>query len=372
MRLLAHDGPFRPGTGAPPPYLAGRDQEQSFLRSLLRGLEDGAPPPREVVLYGPRGNGKTVLLAWLEREAANHIGVEVARHTPSELRSPQQLAEALLPDTWWERCTPSEVAAFGMTWRPGRERPPSAVEVLDMRAGRAPLVLLLDEAHTLDPDTGRALLNASQRVGRTLPFLLVLAGTPNVRSHLNRMGVSFWNRAELVRVGRLSHEAAADALRHPFEDAGISVAPDALEAMVSESQCYPFFVQLLGSAVWRQTGDRHRVTLDVLDRARRDFEEKKGEYYLHRFDELDRLDLLGVGRAVADTFRTRGVIGDPLLRQAIRAGLAEGASGKAVGQAAEVLSDLGFIWRARARPEWEPGIPSLMDYVRKFAPAASP
>ena len=118
-----------------------------------------------------------------------------------------------------------------------------------MRAGRAPLVLLLDEAHTLDPDTGRALLNASQRVGRTLPFLLVLAGTPNVRSHLNRMGVSFWNRAELVRVGRLSREAAADALRHPFEDAEISVAPDALEAMVSESQCSPFFVQLLGSAV---------------------------------------------------------------------------------------------------------------------------
>ena len=145
------------------------------------------------------------------------------------------------------------------------------------------------------------------------------------------------------------------------------VAPDALEAMVSESQCYPFFVQLLGSAVWRRTGARRRVTLDVLDRARRDFEEKTGEYYLHRFDELDRL---GVGRAVADTFRTRGVIGDPLLKQAIRAGLPEGASRKAVGQAAEVLSDPGFIWRARARPEWEPGIPNLMDYVRKFAPAA--
>ena len=112
------------------------------------------------------------------------------------------------------------------------------------------------------------------------------------------------------------------------------------------------------------------MTPDVLDRARRDFEEKTGEYYLHGFDELDRLDLLGVGRAVADTFRTRGVIGDPLLKQAIRAGLPEGASRNAVGQAAEVLSDLGFIWRARARPEWEPGIPNLMDYVRKFAPAA--
>ncbi len=66
------------------------------------------------------------------------------------------------------------------------------------------------------------------------------------------------------------------------------------------------------------------------------------------------------------------VIGDPVLKQAIRAGLVEGASRDAVRQAAEVLSDLGFVWRARARPEWEPGIPSLVDYVREFAPAASP
>lgn len=56
---------------------------------------------------------------------------------------------------------------------------------------------------------------------------------------------------------------------------------------------------------------------------------------------------------------TAMVIGHPLLKQAIRAGLAESASRKAVGQAPELLSDLGFIWRANARLELEPGIPSL-------------
>ena len=75
--------------------------------------------------------------------------------------------------------------------------------------GKAPLVLLLDEAHMLDPEVGRELLNASQEVGRDLPFLLVLAGTPNLQSHLGQMGASFWNRAEQVRVGRLSGRAAA-------------------------------------------------------------------------------------------------------------------------------------------------------------------
>ena len=42
-------------------------------------------------------------------------------------------------------------------------------------------MLLLDEAHTVGEEIGSALLNASQQVGRELPFLLVLAGTPELR-----------------------------------------------------------------------------------------------------------------------------------------------------------------------------------------------
>lgn len=353
-----------------PPYLAGREHQQRRFRRILGQLADGVPPGSEIVLYGPRGNGKTVLLAWLEQEVAHHSGVEVLRRTPSELMSPRQLAEEILPHAWWQRCTPSEVTALGRTWRPGRDEPRTARAVLEARTRRAPLVLLLDEAHTLDPETGRALLNASQQVGRELPFLLVLAGTPNLRSHLNRMGVSFWNRAELVRVGRLGDEAAADALRVPFQRAGIPVEPNALRAMAEASQGYPFFVQLLGAGVWRHAGSARRVTRAALEHARVGFEERKGEYYLHRYDELDRLDLLPVGLAVSRAFRARQVLGDRALKQAIRSGLAERASRTAVARAAETLSDLGFIWRTRARPEWEPGIPSLMDYIREFAPAA--
>ena len=50
-------GPFRPGAGAMPPYLAGRGAEQRLLGALLRDLEAGTPPAGDVILYGPRGNG---------------------------------------------------------------------------------------------------------------------------------------------------------------------------------------------------------------------------------------------------------------------------------------------------------------------------
>ena len=376
MGVLGHDGPFRPGTGAPPPYLAGRGREQGLFRGLIEDLLAGVPPPSEVILYGPRGNGKTVLLRWLELEARRFSGLETLWKTPSAISDRARLAEALLPETWWRRYGPDEVEVGDTTWRPGKGPPPSPEVVLETRARKAAFVLLLDEAHTLDPEVGRELLNASQEVGRELPFLLVLAGTPNLRSRLNRMGASFWNRAQLVRVGRLSEAAAAAALERPFAEHGVAMDEDALEAMVSASQCYPFFVQVLGRAVWRQVEGRglggRRVTGPTLDRARPGFEEVKGEYYLHRFEELENRGLLPVGRAVAEAFRDSARVGGPELRSAIEAGLGDGATPEAVNAATGTLSDLGFIWRVRARPEWEPGIPSLMDYIREFAPPPSP
>lgn len=49
----------------------------------------------------------------------------------------------------------------------------------------------------------------------------------------------------------------------------------------------------------------------------------------------------------------------------------EPADGPALNPAAaaEVLEHLGFVWRTKRLPRWEPGIPSLMDYLREHAPA---
>ena len=365
-------GPFRPGSGGMPPHLAGRESEQSFFRDLLTDLSNGVSPPSEVILYGPRGNGKTVLLRWLEQEAESRPGIEAVRLTPSEISSRTRLAEELLPELWWSRYAPSEVALAGIVWRPGKDRPPSPRTVLAARAGKAPLVLLLDEAHMLDPEVGRELLNASQEVGRDLPFLLVLAGTPNLQSHLGQMGASFWNRAEQVRVGRLSGRAAAEALRLPFEQEGIAFGRDALAAMVAESQHYPYFVQLLGRAVWGRVAELpaapREVTPDALASARPEFERRREAYYRHRHEELGRRRLLGVGRAVAAAFLDRPVLSEPELERAIRHGLREAADPERTDRAREALCDLGYIWGRETRPEWEPGIPSLMDYIREHAP----
>ncbi len=363
-------GPFRPGTGATPPYLAGREDQQTVFRDLLTELAQGIPPGTQVVLYGPRGNGKTVLLDWLEREAAATPGVQTASLRPADISDETRLRELLTPKSWWDRLLAGEVSVAGLQWKPGTTPPPTAGEILAARAEVQPLVLLVDEAHTLQPDTGRALLSAAQDVGRKLPFLLVFAGTPNLEGRLNAMGVSFWNRAHQLRVSRLNEEATAEAFRRPLATEGYGTSSEVLAAMVRASQGYPYFVQLLGRAVWRQavlSPESRNVTLSVLAAARSEFERTRDEYYAQRFEELAASGLLPVGRALAEAFSGNAALSRTELEGVIGAGLGPAAGLDEAVAALATMRDLGYIWRVEGRPDWEPGIPSLMDYMREHA-----
>ena len=94
---------FAPGTGAFAPVLAGRDREQRVLSLCLSDLRSGGSPPHDVVLIGPRGNGKTVLLRWFEN-ACREASVNVVRVVPSRVGDHQALVEALLPAGRPEGC----------------------------------------------------------------------------------------------------------------------------------------------------------------------------------------------------------------------------------------------------------------------------
>ena len=220
-------GPFAPGFGRLPPHLAGREREQALLRGFLRRLQSGRPGPGDVVLYGPRGNGKTVLMAWLEQEAAGmnaereegSLEIRTLWVTPSEAPAVEDLVNEFAPSSWLDRFRVSlagvpgvvEVSLGSPNASPGR----LLRGALEARMQEGPLVLLLDEAHTLKPTVGRALLNASQQVGRKSPFLMVLAGTPDLPPHLARINATFVSRAEHLRLDRLPKEAAIEAIRNP-------------------------------------------------------------------------------------------------------------------------------------------------------------
>ena len=226
----------------------------------------------------------------------------------------------------------------------------------------------MDEAHTLDVAVGRALLNAGQAAAAAAPFLLVLAGTPGLPLHLDRMSATFWNRARQIGVDLLDEAAAAAALVRPFaeQEPAVTFADGVLRRVLRESQCYPYFVQLWGAALWEAAAERGATVLDeaLVARAGRVFDVERRTYYEHRRDELERRDLLPVADAVADAFAARATLAQDELNAVIAAALAIDVVPEIVG-CRNRLAAVGYVWKPPGSGDrWQPGIPSLMRYLR--------
>ena len=367
---------FQPGAGMPPPHLAGRESEQDYFTALLQQLRTGSGAPADVILTGPRGNGKTVLLRWLAQEATKATvpggaapETDVIWLTPTETRTEADLRERLLPPTLLQQLGERlrAVGVLGVKAELGEvaDRAHYLGEALIARCRRKPLVVLLDEAHTLDIDVGRTLLNISQVVRPDAPFLLALAGTPDLPMRLNAMDVSFWTRARQMGVGRISPAAAADALAVPLNGAGVDIDPSALAAAVADSQCYPYFIQLWGEALWRQVRNTETATLEQrhVDNARPELSAQLTAFYELRWEELQTQRLLPVAERLAAELPQRSPVTESGLNDIIASALPD-PDPAGIDAVRTALLHLGYVWRSPASRHWEPGIPSLMSYVQ--------
>ena len=243
------------------------------------------------------------------------------------------------------------------------------------RCRRRPLAVLLDEAHTLDLDVGSALLNGSQEVrGARAPFLLVLAGTPGLPTHLDAMNASFWSRlgeGELG-IGRLSEKAAKQALADPLEAHGVDIDADTLAHVVAQSQCYPYFIQLWGDALWQRhlASGAPAIVREDADAVQPTVAARVANYHQRRFAELESEGLVPVAAAVARLFVESDAVSAS--NQDVDAALAASGIDDAGERYAkrEALNRLGYIWRPpyqQAPFRWHAGIPSLMTHVLKEA-----
>lgn len=347
-----------------------------MLRQLLLELSRHKAPPHNVALTGPRGNGKTVLLRWFERACRNAGDVDVTWISPSQVQTGQALADLLLPLTGIRRILPPRfgVGTTGVAraeWSLPAPSQGNLTERLIRRCRKKPLVVLLDEAHTLDLDVGRLLLNVSQDVRARAPFLLILAGTPGLAAHLSTMNASFWNRLDNGRlgIGLLNDRATRDALVRPLENHGVTIDTDALDAVVKHSQHYPYFIQIWGRALWQQriaTGATHLTSVHTTA-AGLDVASRVTDYYEDRYLELDQSGHLAVATHVAAKCRPMLSLTYEDLKAAVAEGLAPPQpSSQAVQAALADLQRLDFVWRPPGQlppARYQPGIPSLMDHV---------
>lgn len=320
--MNAADDPFAPGAGSPPPQLAGRDD---VLRdagvSLVRIIR--GTPDRGHMLLGLRGVGKTVLLSRIEVLAADAgyhtIMFEASEHSKlADVLAPY-LRSALIRLSRSERA--KDVAkrglqrlrgfasAFKITLgdvevgiEPAGDEMASGDLEIDLpelllavgtaaRAAESGVALLIDEVQYLTSPELSALLRAVHRVAqRNLPVVLFGAGLPQLAA-LAGEAKSYAERLfRYPKIGRLTEEAATEAVVEPLHRRGVEIAPGAMAEILSATGRYPYFLQEWGSFTWR-TADASPISLADVERASADaLLQLDNDFFRVRFDRLTTME----------------------------------------------------------------------------------
>ena len=380
MERFAGRCPFAPGPGTIPERIVGREDEWHDIAGALddivgprvaKGKELVERPTPPIKISGPRGVGKTLLLGLAGQEAAKR-GVDVVRAAHMEDVGDYSAMTALLRDVFEGQCFWERWARAGAGYGSGGGGRESMAllcrEALAAKIRKTPTVLLLDEVQNYDGRHLYAIIRAVQcLIEERQPLAMILAGTPDLDSHLKKHGLEHELRCLECTINELEHEEVVDALRTPFARRGVAVKEDALELMASEAEGYPYFVQLIGEAAWELAKEGRRREIDrwLAEEAVRFFRESRTGFYLKLYDELEGEDLLPYANQAIR------IISSQKQGRVAREVMSEGIAARNQGMATQVargivdrMRELGVIWQGECgRLRFNQ--PSFADFIKR-------
>ncbi len=283
MSAVSGKNPFRPGVGIKPRFLAGREGPMRRFSAMLRAAPE---QPANMRLTGLRGVGKTVLLGEFERLAReagwavgsaelspSHnreqrvldelrgIGQKVVAEVSKVERIKQAVGKAAQAVGTLDVTYGELKVSFDPTGLPGTT---DLIKILFdavstvVEKGRRGLVLLFDEAQVIrderDPKGDHPLsllisaLVALQR--KEIPLGLAMCGLPTLTGNLLRARSYTERMFRGEDIGRLETSEAAKAFTEPLKDTPMRADERLVDAVVTEVEGYPYFIQLWGAELW--------------------------------------------------------------------------------------------------------------------------
>ena len=276
--------PYAPGAGTPPPELAGRDVIRENARIAIARIILGRPS-KSILMVGLRGVGKTVLLNRIRQEAEARGVVALRIEAPENRSLPAtlapQLRTALLKLSNREaakqlanralRGLAGFVRALKVKYQdievgPDFDAEPGLADNGDLESdlqelfqavgaaakeAKTCVALFVDELQYVKEDELAALITALHRTSQQqLPVVMLGAGLPQVRGRMGKAKSYAQRLFEFPEIGPLTPEDARLAIAKPANDQGVEIEADALDAIISQTQCYPYFLQEWGKHVW--------------------------------------------------------------------------------------------------------------------------
>jgi hypothetical protein len=125
--------------------------------------------------------------------------------------------------------------------------------------GDGGMLVLVDEAQER-PATAAAVVRAAHRASQDgIAFGAVLAGLPRVVKDVVAE-VSYAERIPETTLGALDRDDAFDAIARPLADAGVELPDERRPHVLTVTGGYPYFVQILGRALWEAADDPERIS----------------------------------------------------------------------------------------------------------------
>lgn len=278
--MKAVDNPYNPGSGKPPPELAGRAKIIEAVKASMERAKAGKGS-RDVILLGLRGVGKTVLLVEFEKlaetlgcYATSVIEADFNRPLPQLLvpqlfrlllkldrvkNAKQHAANALKSLRSFAAAFKIKVGEVEVGVEEAKATGDLALDLTDLfleigkaaQAAKTAVVVLLDEVQSLSSKDFGALITALHKVAqRQLPVMFVGAGLPQLpklageaKSYAERM-------FDFQTIDRLDEKSATEAVVEPARAASVTFTKDALAAILKETKGYPYYLQEWGKHSW--------------------------------------------------------------------------------------------------------------------------
>ncbi|MDA7940831.1 MAG: ATP-binding protein [Nitrosopumilus sp.] len=312
--------PFTPGAGRNPPYLAGRGSEQSAMGALLSDLDNGLAG--NILIYGLRGVGKTVLLNEFATMCEADGFLPVVQYQYSEEHNDpekffeffkQSLDDAIRKYSKKEQILakahavaaqmkPKKVGAYGMEYEPSYDADTNPILMNRIMAyiskkwgsitsDHSGVIFLFDEFHTMGKNGDNATLanfigamNELQRTGQRCS--VILSGLPTLPINVKKARSYSERMFRAMEISNIRPGKAAEAITIPLKNTKWDFAPDLVDAVIKDTERYPYFIQYFSKQVIDLT-DKNHITLADYAKIRSSIIEGLGEtFFVQRIAPL--------------------------------------------------------------------------------------
>jgi hypothetical protein len=292
--------PYSPGAGTRPPELTGRDEIIEKVNIQLDRCRNGLSY-RSVLMVGLRGVGKTVLLNTLASNAEANGFVAISIEVPEKRSLPALLAPALRSALLKLdranvagdlakralRVLGGFVGAMKMKYQDvefglnlGSELGVADSGDLEndltdlfielggaAKEKKTAIVIFIDEIQYIEESQFAALIMAVHKcTQKQLPLIVAGAGLPQLIAQAGRAKSYAERLFEYPEIGALAPSAAKDAILKPALKLGVKYEDEALEEILNQTKCYPYFLQEWGKHSW-QCASNSLITAEDVDSA---------------------------------------------------------------------------------------------------------